>query len=235
MKNMMRRFSRGGIVLALVVLAGMSAETPRGWTQDYPRYQGPGKLVIEDLDTLRIPAAQYVGNQTCKSCHASAYKVWLGTKHARSFVFLGAAMGKVIAEKAGIGAVHPANSAQCLLCHTTAAAVPADFRGPDFRLEEGVKCEHCHGPGGQHVKEAFSLDRQAVLATRMKNPSRDDCLECHKDKPSHEVLNKKPFDYELARSRIAHPENREERLALLYRQPQAVLSISLRVLLSHFY
>ena len=225
-------WSKRQVAIVVAVLVSASAGMPGGWAQDY---QVVREVEIEDLDSLHVPAAQYVGNQVCKECHASAYQVWLGTKHARSYVFLGSETGKAIAEKMEIDTDRFTRSAKCLVCHVTAADAPATFRAPGFHIEEGVKCEACHGPGGQHVREGLTLEREAVLASRMKILSEDDCLVCHKEEPSHEMLHKKPFDFKKFKARIDHPESRSERLDLLYERPQAVLSISLRTFLSNFY
>ena len=111
----------------------------------------------------------------------------------------------------------------------------AGFRASGFHIEEGVKCERCHGPGGQHVEEGLSLNRQAVLATRMRSPCEEDCLECHKEKPSHDLLGRKPFDFKKSMAQIAHPVSRDEKLDLLSRRPGAVMSIGLRSFLSRLY
>jgi len=228
-------FMKRQVAVVVAAFVSLGAGVAGSRAQDYQDYGKSRELEIEDLDSLRVPAAQYVGNQVCKECHASSYRVWLGTKHARSYVFFGSEVGKVIAEKEEISADQLTRSAKCLVCHTTAADVSGTFRAPVFHIEEGVKCEHCHGPGGEHVKEGLFLNRQTVLASRMKNPSKDDCLECHKEKPSHEVLHTKPFDFEKASKQIAHPESREKKWELLRQRPGAVLNISLRSLLSHLY
>lgn len=220
------------MVISVSVVIG--AALPEGWAQDYQRIRSSKELALADLDSLRVPVSQYVGNQACKDCHASTYEVWLGTKHARSYVFLDSEAGKAIAEKEEVSA-QPTLSAKCVVCHTTAADVPADFRASGFHIEEGIKCESCHGPGGEHVKGELSLNRQAVLATRMTSPTEEDCLVCHKEIPSHDLLDKKPFDFKKDMAKIAHPVSRDEKLDLLSRRPGAVLSISLRSLISHLY
>jgi len=223
---------RRQIALAAVVAVRLIAGSPQVRAQDYGSAR---ELEVTDLDSLRLPAAQYVGNQICRECHASAYQTWLGTKHMRAYVFLDTEAGRAIAEQMEISADQVTRSAKCLVCHATAADVPGSFRAPDFHVEEGVKCEHCHGPGGEHVKEDFTLRRQAVVATRMESPTEEDCLECHKEKPSHEILKSERFDFEKTSKRIAHPEDRETRLALLRQRPWAVFSISLRSLVSYLY
>lgn len=218
------------LIVAGVVVA--MAGSPASRAQDY---EPAGEAEIADLDSVRVPAAQYVGNQVCRQCHASAYDAWLGTKHMRAYVFLNTDTGRRIAEKMEVSAEEPARSAKCLACHATAADVEARFRASGFHIEEGVKCEHCHGPGGEHIKQEFFLRRQVVLNTRMKNPSEEDCLVCHKEKPSHDMLDTGPFDFTKASKRIAHPESRDERMEILSQRTWAVLNIGFRTILSYIY
>lgn len=220
----------GKLQMALLTIWIFALKVTAVGAQDYA---GAGRGL--DLDTLRVPRARYVGNQACKECHISAYDSWLGSKHARSYVLMNTGTGRVIAAKMDIEAANIARSVRCLVCHATAADVVEEFRIPDFRFEEGVKCEHCHGPGGEHVRVNWTLERRAVAASRMKQPSEEDCMVCHKEKVSHEILDVQPFSFEKASKRIAHRESRREKLELLGEHPAAVLSIGLRNLLSNFF
>jgi hypothetical protein len=49
-------------------------------------------------------------------------------------------------------------------------------------------------------------DNNAGEATRMMMPTEERCMACHKAKPSHEALKKKPFNYSEAWKKIAHSE-----------------------------
>ncbi len=82
---------------------------------------------------------------------------------------------------------------ECMFCHNAYPDVPAgsDAYGepPTYpaRLPEGIGCQRCHGPGGDHVRLAFSpqatssMIRAAIvnparLAPRLRN---DVCYQCH--------------------------------------------------------
>jgi hypothetical protein len=39
----------------------------------------------------------------------------------------------------------------CVRCHATAKSIPAPSELAGFRLDDGVGCESCHGPGKRHV------------------------------------------------------------------------------------
>jgi YVTN family beta-propeller protein len=166
---------------------------------------GNYRLKVEDLDSIIQPGAKYVGNEVCGTCHTREYKKWLGTRHARSWVMLG------MSEKADRVRSHfnarsssPQNSAICLKCHGTAADTPPEFRLPTFHVEEGVQCETCHGPGDKYATEEVMMDKQKAISLGLRMPTREVCLNCHMPKPSHEFMNRKPFDFEESYKKIAH-------------------------------
>ena len=87
---------------------------------------------------LAFPEGPTVGAQTCASCHPDQHR-WAGETdtHARAMATL-----------------DPTQSAdpECVSCHATAAASgPPSKEISGYRTEEGVGCEACHGPGGDHV------------------------------------------------------------------------------------
>ncbi|MBZ5498670.1 MAG: beta-propeller fold lactonase family protein [Acidobacteriia bacterium] len=166
---------------------------------------GNYRLRVEDLDSLTRPGAKYIGNEVCGTCHAREYKKWLGTRHSRSWVMLG------MTEKAdrvkshfNVKSLSPQNSAICLKCHGTAAGAPPEFRLSTFHVEEGVQCESCHGPGEQYATEEVMKNKQQAIALGLRMPTKEVCLNCHMAKPSHEFMNKKPFDFEESYKKIAH-------------------------------
>ena len=95
---------------------------------------------------------------------------------------------------------------ECVFCHTAYPALPpgADNVGsePLFppKLPEGIDCQRCHGPGGDHI--------QAPNKTNIVNPSRltgdrqlEVCMQCHLETTSsrlpHTILrwNRGAFSY----------------------------------------
>ena len=133
--------------LGLVLLWAMGARA-----QYYEDTMEPGELGIRDIARVRTPRTEYVGNDGCRLCHEAAYQKWLGTGHARAFVPMRSMMAMMMGRREGITASTPAQSGKCLVCHATAHDVAAAYRAPGFRMGEGVTCEKCHGPGGDHVR-----------------------------------------------------------------------------------
>ena len=146
----------------------------------------------------------YVGNQVCKGCHFEAYRIWVASKHARSYVVLQTMMAMMMGEKCGIESSCSTKSMMCRACHATAAAATEDGRAPGFHIEEGVKCEACHGPGGEYCKEEIMADSAAAKDAGLLIPTEGDCMKCHKEKASHEMLKTPPFDYRMAWGKMAH-------------------------------
>jgi len=175
--------------------------------QVYEERMEPAELGIVDLDSLVVPPARYVGIGACAECHPDAYDKWLGAKHSRTYVWLESEAARGVAAKAGITADTPRHSAFCLGCHATAANVAAEWREAGFRMAEGVTCEKCHGPGGDHVA---ARREGRVEQVPLRRPTEAFCLGCHNRKPSHESIpTNGHFDFETYYRQIAHPENRE--------------------------
>ncbi len=169
---------------------------------------GNYRLKVDNLDSFVQPAAKYVGNEVCGTCHPREYKKWLGTRHARSWVMLGMAdKADKVKSHFNLGSTSPQNSAICLKCHGTAADAPPEYRLPTFHIEEGVQCETCHGPGEKYATEEVMKHRQNAIILGLRIPAKDVCMNCHLARPSHDFMNKKPFDFEERYKKIAHKYN----------------------------
>jgi tetratricopeptide (TPR) repeat protein len=130
--------------------------------------------------------------------------------HARSYLHR-TARGTLIelplgwyAEKGGYWAMspgfdsrHPATrrlvSYECIFCHDGYPSIPAGHEAPGSEpvftgpLPEGIDCQRCHGPGGDHVRtaQAPGASRERMRAS-IVNPARlspklrmDLCMQCH--------------------------------------------------------
>ena len=166
---------------------------------------GSYRLKIENLEKTVDPPAKYVGNEVCGTCHTREYKLWLGTKHARTWVMLGM-MDKAmkVGSQLEMKASMPHYSAVCLGCHGTAADAPPEYRAATFHIEDGVQCERCHGPGEKYATEQVMRNKQQAISLGLRLPSRDLCMNCHKAKPSHAFMEKKPFDFDTSYKKIVH-------------------------------
>jgi len=154
---------------------------------------------------------KYVGVSSCKTCHKTKksgeqYKIWAASKHAKAYETLkGEAAAKIAQEK---GLKVPAYEApECLQCHVTAFGVDKAQLGPKFKMEDGVQCETCHGPGSAYKKMKIMKDRAKAIANGMYDIKVADgsaektCRSCHNEKsPTY-----KEFNFKERWAKIAHP------------------------------
>jgi hypothetical protein len=47
-------------------------------------------------------------------------------------------------------------------------------------------------------------DKQKALSLGLRLPDRNLCMDCHKAKPSHAFMEKKPFDFDTSYKKIVH-------------------------------
>ena len=197
-----------GRTSSLAALLGVALMVPlAARAQYYEDRMEPEELNIQDIEKLRIPESEYVGNDVCRLCHEAAYQTWLGTAHSRGFVPLYSMMAMMMGEKMGATADMAFRSGKCMQCHATAHDVPAAYRGPGFRMGEGVTCERCHGPGGDHVR-VFE-DPESGVDGVLGVPGEEFCRGCHRNKMGHEGIESKLANFAKARKRIAHPMEME--------------------------
>jgi hypothetical protein len=77
--------------------------------------------------------------------------------------------------------------------------------GKKYKVEDGVGCESCHGPGGDYYKKkvmkAIYSGKQDGKALGLIEPDEKTCKKCHNEEsPSY-----KPFDFKKRVKEIAHP------------------------------
>lgn len=141
---------------------------------------------------------EHLGVATCASsvCHGkqtavtnnnvmlNEYKIWITEdRHANAYKTLLSSESRRIATNMGLPA--PAHKSQiCLDCHTD--NVPKDKRGEEFRIDDGVGCESCHG--GAELWLESHTEEGITHAANLKNkmyPTEDGfaraklCLSCH--------------------------------------------------------
>jgi hypothetical protein len=91
----------------------------------------------------------YVGAESCRSCHQAQYDAWAKGPHARAMESL---------------SEHERKDARCQQCHTM---VPQD---PDPALA-GIQCETCHGPGKAQLYFAVPDEKTCARCHTESSPS----------------------------------------------------------------
>ncbi|MBW1881789.1 MAG: hypothetical protein JRJ84_25815 [Deltaproteobacteria bacterium] len=133
---------------------------------DQTWYERRRKLVDGTLphDLLAFDEGAQVGAAACASCHEAQHTAWKGSAHA-------SAMATLATEEARAHAADAPTNVACVRCHATAdASGPPPSELSRFRLEDGVGCESCHGPGEAHVAAEGGVGNIEALG--------DDCPVC---------------------------------------------------------
>ncbi len=158
----------------------------------------------------------YVGVKVCAQCHdgdamGNQCSIWARSRHADAYAALSKPEARLIAKLSGVP-VLPQQSPLCLGCHATAAEAEPWERDPSFAIQDGVQCEHCHGPGSEYADAAVMMNRELAMKRGLRMPAMEECQACHAPKGSHDaVLKGDRLDMAAAWEQIQHPtpENAE--------------------------
>jgi len=152
----------------------------------------------------------YVGSRACGRCHegraaGNQYSHWLLTAHSQAWATLATPEAKIMARLSGL-LDDPQKAPICLGCHATAADSEKWERDPGFRVEDGVQCEKCHGPGSEYMDEKVMRDPEAARRAGLRKFTKRDCAVCHYVKGSHAAVLRRPqLDVDDAWEKLAHP------------------------------
>jgi predicted CXXCH cytochrome family protein len=106
-------------------------------------------------------------------------------------------------------------SYECVFCHNAIPKIPAANEAPGSDhiftgdLPEGIDCQRCHGPGGNHVRTVWTVGAKAAdIRASIVNPARlspnlqmDVCMQCHLEPTSSALpslirrFNRGPFSF----------------------------------------
>jgi hypothetical protein len=149
-------------------------------------------------------APRYVGSQACLSCHTGPDEgrqdiVWMRSRHAHAYWRLGADWALYLAKLRPHyqDLETPIADQRCLLCHVTGAQDPDALFSDTYRIEEGVSCEACHGPGSEYIEPEIMADREAFIANGGRVADEATCRTCHRNSDN--------FDWSEFWPKIEHP------------------------------
>ncbi|MCB1218218.1 hypothetical protein KDL44_12560 [bacterium] len=120
----------------------------------------------------RNKIVDFVGEQSCMSCHADESESHAGSRHATS-------MDTLQRQRASTNSL-------CLPCHSTGYGKPTGHRMEitDSHIE-GVSCEACHGPGELHVQlvqgDQLTGPMEGLNELGLTDISEQTCTSCHND------------------------------------------------------
>lgn len=131
---------------------------------------------LTTLLALPALAADFVGSESCRTCHVEAFEQWKDSPHARAHQTLTPAQQK---------------DQRCIQCHA-----PDEAKGGD----PGVSCETCHGAGEYYWPDHVMRDSELARASGLQMPDAKACLLCH-DAASPALA---PFDPAKKMAEIDH-------------------------------
>lgn len=153
-------------------------------------------LVISFLLPLFVSHAQsersYVGVELCVKCHKSEKQglqksIWEDSRHAQAYFTLQTEEADRIALERGYE-TKAVETDDCLICHAVGYNLDASLLGKKFKVEDGVQCEVCHGPGSDYKSKKIMKDREASVANGLvvHENIEDFCTNCHNaDSPTY--------------------------------------------------
>jgi len=127
----------------------------------------------------------YVGAETCGMCHktekqGNQLSIWQNSAHSKAFEVLKSDTADQIAKAKG-SKEPAAKTWECLKCHVTGYNLDATLLGKKFKIEEGVQCETCHGPGSAYKEMKVMKDKDLAIQNGLILPDKleEFCVSCH--------------------------------------------------------
>lgn len=127
----------------------------------------------------------YVGAETCGMCHktekqGSQLSIWKNSAHSKAFETLKTEKANKIAMEKGFK-TPAAETPECLKCHVTGYGQDASMFGPKFKMEDGIQCEACHGPGSEYKDMKVMKDKELAIKKGLvvHDNLEKFCITCH--------------------------------------------------------
>jgi nitrate/TMAO reductase-like tetraheme cytochrome c subunit len=149
----------------------------------------------------------YVGSSTCGMCHksekqGSQLSIWEGSKHAQAYTALTTEKADEVAKSKGFK-TKAVETPECLKCHASGYNVDAKLLAAKFKIEDGVQCETCHGPGADYKSKKIMENKEEAIANGLMVPENIEefCITCHNAESPTYV----EFNFETMWDKIKHP------------------------------
>jgi excinuclease UvrABC ATPase subunit len=165
--------------------------------------------LVPNANNAQDKKHSFEGTTVCGTCHKTEkqgqqLKIWQESKHANAFKTLQTEEADKIAKEKGL-AGKASESKECLECHVSGHDVDKALLGAKFKMEDGVQCETCHGPGSDYKPLKIMKDKAASVANGLivwadEAAIEANCKTCHNEKsPTY-----KAFDFKTMYSKIKH-------------------------------
>jgi hypothetical protein len=179
---------------------------PEDYLGRYKKLQTPHPIQVQ----FEKEQPEYVGSKECQRCHASEYKVWLNSPHAKAYEDLTEIKRTVIHNRQ--------YDAECVVCHVTGFGYKTGFtdeKDENFKKLKDVGCESCHGPGSAHIDAQVAKKDDTEIRAAMNKwkhmpqarPTAisSTCLKCHDEE------NDLHWKYADRWPKIEHPMPEDEK------------------------
>ena len=127
----------------------------------------------------------YVGTDMCGMCHksekqGSQLSIWKNSAHSKAYETLKTDKANQIAKEKGFTTA-AVETPECLKCHASGYNVDASLLGKKFKIEDGVQCETCHGPGADYKNLKVMKDKELAIKNGlvMHDKLENFCINCH--------------------------------------------------------
>ena len=125
--------------------------------KDYQQLVKESQLLEKNPRFALPDGLEFLGSQSCKTCHDYEYQQWSTKAHAHAYATL---------EKVG-----SQYDPQCVLCHVVGMDYESGFVTEENTPHlKNVGCENCHGPGSEHVKNSGEIKTSEPTSS---------CIDCH--------------------------------------------------------
>lgn len=148
----------------------------------------------------------YVGVKTCGMCHKSEksgkqLEIWENSLHAQAYKTLQTEKADKIAKEKGFK-TKASETPECLKCHASGYNVDASLLGSKFKVEDGVQCETCHGPGSDYKSMKIMKNKDEAVKNGLKLYEKPEelCITCHNAESPTAV----EFDFATQWEKIKH-------------------------------
>lgn len=149
----------------------------------------------------------YIGAEACGMCHKTDKQgkqldIWKNSAHSKAYQTLLTEEADRIAKEKGFE-TPAAKTEACLKCHASGYDVDASLLGKKFKIEDGVQCETCHGPGSDYKDMKIMKNREEAVKNGLiiYENYKDLCVKCHNpESPTYKEIN-----FEEAWEKIKHP------------------------------
>ncbi|MEW6356632.1 MAG: multiheme c-type cytochrome [Planctomycetota bacterium] len=178
-----------------MLVAVMTFIVAGGEEESRPTYVGLKGCVCHKLKSL----GNQVGHWKEKDPHSRAYESLKSEKARKT------------AEQMGVQ--DPMTDKRCVECHATAFGVSEAQRG-DLKMEDGIACEGCHGPGSKYSKKPIMIDREEAIAKGLvilvaPEQRQKVCGRCHNKNVPKEFYKERDFvkDWEPIKHSLPQEEH----------------------------